>query len=137
MKLAAVPFDEAGEGLEGLFAGVVLDPLGVPLGRLLRKPQRTQERDHQAVAPARHLGQLAAGLGQEDRPVRPVLDQAIALQAGYRAGHGRLGDPEANGDIGAARLAAGVDQLGDQLDIILGGLGAVSRARLAEDGRGT
>ena len=115
-----------------LFADVVLDPLGIPLGRFLRKPKGTQERDHQAVAPARHLGQLAAGFGQEDRPVRAVLDQAIALQAGYGIGYRRLGDPEVLGNIDGARLAVDVDQIGDQFDIILGGLGAMGRARLAK-----
>jgi hypothetical protein len=111
---------------------VVLDPLGIPPGRFFRKPQRTQERDHQPVAPARHLGQIAAGFGQEDRPVGAVLDQAITLQAGYGRGYRRLRDPEVLGHLDEACLAVHVDQIRDQLDIILGDLGSVGRARLAK-----
>ena len=59
---------------------MVLDPLGIPLGRFFWKAKGTQERDNQAVAPSRHVGQTASGFGQEDRSVRAVLDQTIALQ---------------------------------------------------------
>ena len=111
---------------------MVLDPLGIPLSRFFWKAKDTQERDNQAVAPSRHVGQTASGFGQEDRSVRAVLDQTIALQPGYGTGYRRMRDPKALANIDGTCRAVGGDQIGDQFDIVFCRLGPAGGAGLAE-----
>lgn len=67
-------FNEARENLERLLADMVLDSLGIPLGDFFWEAKDAQERDNQAVAPSRRLGQTTPGFGQEDGSVRLVLE---------------------------------------------------------------
>jgi hypothetical protein len=63
------------------------------------------------------------------------VDEAVALEAGDGVVDGGGGDAQAVGEVDDAGLAGGVDQVGDQLDVVLGDLAAVVVARAAEAGR--
>jgi len=131
-RLAALGFDEADEGLKCLLADVMLDPFRILRGRPFRNAKGEQEGDHHAVTLADRIGQPAASLGQEDGSVWSVDDEALSLQAGHRVGHRSLGNPKARCDVDGPGLATGADQLGDQLDVVLCGLGSTGRTGLAE-----
>ena len=60
------------------------------------------------------------------------MDEAVALQARDRVGDRRIGDPQPAGQIDGARFTGRIDQIGDQLDIVLGDLAPMIIARAAE-----
>ncbi len=83
-------------------------------------PSASRKSSTIAVLAAAVLGQFPAVAGQEDGAVGLLGDEARILQPLQRLDHRGVGDAEAHGDIGAARLAALVDQVGDQFDIVPG-----------------
>ena len=122
------------EGGQGLLAGMVLQPLGVLLGRLGIQADGDQEAHHQVMPRLCGGRHVLAGLGQEQPAIGLGFHQPVALQAADRVGHRRLGDPHAAGDIDRPRLPILAQEVGDQLDIILGGGGPVGLALAGEGG---
>lgn len=124
----------APEGGESLGADVMLNALGVGLRNRLRHPERPQELKDQFVALPRFLGQPRSFVREEDGPVGPAGDEAIALQARDRADDRDVRDAEAARQVDGAGFAGGGAEFGDGLDVILGGFGGVLAAGLAEGG---
>ena len=79
--------------------------------------------DHMPPAPV--IGELAPGIGEEHRAVGLLRDELLVLQPPQCLDDRRRRNAKPFGDIGAARFAAFVDEIGDQFDIILGDLALV------------
>jgi len=113
------------EGLKGVqrfLAGVVLDALGVDFGGVTVDAERQQEIADDAVALAGLLGEGSSLVCQENGAIAGLPDQPVTGEPLQRAVDCGRGDACALGEIDGARLAGSVDQVGDQFDIILGGL---------------
>ncbi len=89
-----------------------------------------------SAASAHAIGEVLAGAGEEDAAIGQRRGEALAFEAGDVFYRGRVSDAEALGDIGGAGLAAGGEQVGDQLDILFeqgdraGGTGLAETPRL-------
>ena len=110
----------------------MLDPLRIDARDLLADAQCKQQPVDDAMSTPALLGQVAATAGQEDRTVGLGVDEAVALQARDRMGDRRIGDAQTAGQIDGARFTGRIDQIGDQLDIVLGDLAPMIIARAAE-----
>ena len=117
------------EGGERFFADVVLDPFGVGLGDVRPKTERREKSHDDLMAAADLLGELTAPGRQEDRAIRLGGDHAEPPQPRDRLDDGHVRDAQSPCDVGGAGLAGRVDQIGDDLDIILGDLGEICAAR--------
>ena len=70
--------------------------------------------------PARDIARERFARGRQDQAaVFLVFEQALTIEALDHIGHARLRDAEARRDIDHARVALGVDQLEDALQVIL------------------
>ena len=103
---------------ERALADVMLDPFGIPFGRLRVKPETEQEPQHDLMPVPAFLGQRPALLGQKDRAILRAGDQAVPSQTDERLGDGGRSDAHPGRDVDRPRLAVFVDQFGDQFDVI-------------------
>ena len=101
---------------------MVLDPLRIRLGDSRGYAERRQEADDELVPRPRFLRQPAAGVGEKDGAVGLRGHEAGALQPLDRPIHGDMRDRETTGDVDDPRLPFRLDEVGDQLDIVLGEL---------------
>ena len=113
---------------------MVLEALGIGLGRFRIKADRDEEAHDELVPRLRPCGEFCPGLGEEQAAIGPCLDKPVALQPGDRVRDGRLGNAHAPGEIDRPRLALGTEQIRDQLDIVLGDGGSVRFALAHEAG---
>ena len=110
---------------------MVLDALGIGAGDVLADSDRLQEGDHDLVPPPGCLGDAPPLLGEEDRAIGLGGDQPALLQARDGLGDAGMGHTQPARDIGRARFAGRVDQVGDQFDIVLRDLGLPREPGLA------
>ena len=104
---------------------MVFDTFGIFVSGFRVDAERNEEIANGSVTLTRHFGKRLPLIGQKDRAIRLRGDKAIALQALDRVVDGRFGDTEPVREIHQPRFARFLDQLGDQLDVILGDLGLV------------
>lgn len=71
------------------FADVMLDPLGITLGRVRVKAQADQKAQHDVVPPPTFLCQRAARICQKDRTILCAGDQSFACQTVQGLAYGR------------------------------------------------
>ena len=90
---SGTPTKEPSERGQGDVRHVVLDPLGVLLGRFGWDADGQQQVHHQAVAGAHTIGQPFAGLGQEHAAIRLGDRQPLPLQAADRLDGGGVRTP--------------------------------------------
>ena len=98
--------------------------LSVTLSGILGHADGAQKRQHHLVAGARGVGDSATPFGQEYPAIGPAGDQPHRFDAGHGFDDSGMGNAETIGDVHRSRLALGIDQIGDHLDIILGHLRA-------------
>jgi len=79
-----------------------------------------EERQHDAVAFPAVLGQLLAGLGEQDGTVGGARNPTLAFQPLEGLAGSDVGDPEAVGDIGETGVATLQLEIADELDVVLG-----------------
>src|SRR3981189_294029 len=110
----------------------MLDPLGVDRGGRFGDAARKQEIAHHLMPPLGVGRDRCALVGEEDGTVRQGSNKAVARQALHRLGCGGVADAEGLGQVGQPGLALRRDQVGDQLEIILGGFAAIGAPRLVK-----
>src|SRR5262245_22613184 len=71
---------------------------------------------------------MAAAVGKEDRSIRLAHDQALITQPCDGFGNRDVCHSQAPGDIDGTGLAASVDKICNDLDVVFGDLAAVSLA---------
>ncbi|TVQ31210.1 MAG: hypothetical protein EA376_10075 [Phycisphaeraceae bacterium] len=118
--------------LDRRLAYVVLDALGVDLGLLPRHAEGQQKSEDDLVALLRPCGEAPAFRSQMNRPARLGVDEAFVVNASHDPRHRDMADAHHLSEVLHAGLAAFVDELGDGLDVVLGGLVAVGGPCRAE-----
>lgn len=108
-----------------LVADMMLNAFRIALGGLLVDSELLEKRHHDPVTPHAGLGQYLTFLGQENGTIRLAANQSRGLEPRDILGDSGGFDPEAFGDLDGSRLAMGLDQFGDQFDVIFGHLGFV------------
>ncbi len=112
-------FQKPLEGRQCFRTDVMLNPLGIQLGSFFGDAQRTQKGHHGFMPAFAFLGELAAGVGQKNGPVRLGAHMAGPLQPRQRAVDGHMRDAQSPRQIRHARLALRQRQISDRLDVIL------------------
>lgn len=110
------------ECLKRLLTGVMFDTLSVHLCDFVVDAKGKKKISDDAVAFAGLLGERSALVRKENRAIASLSDQPVPCEALQCAVDSRRRDAGALGEIDGARFARGVDQVGDQLDIVLGRL---------------
>lgn len=119
------------EGHERLGADVVLDTLRVRPRDFLADADGAEEIHHDSMPAAHGISQSQSRLREEDGPVGPIREQTRFHQPRDRLRDRHVRDAEPPGDVHRPRFAVGVQEIGDNLDVILGRLLGVGLARLA------
>lgn len=135
LRTSAAIAGEFTHGVEGFGADVVFDAFGVDFGGAVGDAECNQEIHDLLVASAAAICEGLALGGQENRPIRFILDQFLVAQAADGLGDGDVGNAKPLGHVHAAGLAALSDQVVDQFDVIFLGFGGVMAAGGAK-GRG-
>src|SRR5262245_37135073 len=132
---SGAPVGEALQRPERFLADVVLEALRVRSGRVRTYAEGDEESHDDLVAALGPRGEGFPAAREEDRAVGARCDQALALEARERADDGDVRDTQAAGKVHDACFAAGLDEVGDGLGVVLGGLGRVGPACEAVAGR--
>src|SRR4029078_11011012 len=90
---------------------------------------------HDRMLAAPMYGELLPRIGEEYGAIGLLPDQLLVMKALQRLHHRRVRNPQALGDVGAARFAALLEEFGNQFHVVLGELGLVVRAGAPEGGR--
>ena len=127
LQARSVPkvFCQSLECLKGFVAHMVLDTLGITGGGLRIDTDSHEEAVDDAMTPPAPKGERFPLVGEKDRAIGLCVDQSLTLEAGDGAIHRGARDTQTLGKIHSTRFALGRDQIGNELDIILGYLGAV------------
>jgi hypothetical protein len=123
---------KAREGSQGLLAGMVLKPLGVGFRSLGVEPDRQEEPDDQFMSRPGCRCDCLAGWRQKQPAVGFGIHQAVALQPRDCRGDSRLRNSHTSGNVHSPRLAFFLEEVGDELDVILGDRRAVCLTLLRE-----
>ena len=124
--------EEMRERLERRLRNMMLDALGVGLGRFGRHAECAQDIDDEPMANAHAFRQPLPLAGEEHAAIWPRGGQSGALEPRNRLDCGGVGDAEAACNISRARLADVLQEVGDQLDIVFQKRRRLRRAGLAE-----
>lgn len=98
---------------------MVLDSFRISLGRFLVDSEAYQKRHHDTVPSSARIGKRLPLLCQKDRAIWLSPDQSRRFQTRDVLGHCRGFYSEALGDFDGAGFSPGLDQSGDQFDIVL------------------
>lgn len=123
-----VAFRQPLERRQCLIADMMFDPLSVGLGVGVADPNRAKELDHDPMSPLDGFGELPAALCQEDRTIRLAVDQPLDAKSRDGFYDRDVRDAEPPGDVDRSGLAAFVDQVGDDFDVIFSDFAAVRLA---------
>lgn len=97
---------------------MVFNALCIDPRRLGADADRAEKRFDDLVPLAAEARQLPAAFGKEDSTVGALLDVTLRDKPLEHFGDGRLGDPEALGDIDLPGLASVGQKVGDKFDVV-------------------
>jgi len=128
MSLLAQPREQGGPALElrgqrldraqSGRADVVFHALDVMLDHSFVDTEELEEIRQELVSPGNIAGQRFTRSGQDQTAILLVLEETLAIESLHHVGDARLRDSEARRDIDHARVAFGVDQFEDALQVI-------------------
>ena len=101
----------------------VLHAFDVVMDDLVVEAEELEEIGEEMVAVGDVAGQFFPGGGEGEAAVFLVFEQALGVEALDHVRDARLRDFEAGGDVHHARVALGIDQFQDALEVILDGGG--------------
>ncbi len=97
----------------------MFDALRIDPGSLHADADREKERFHDLVPLSTDACKVSACVRQKDTPIRALLDVSLRNQPLQHLGDCRLCDAKALSDIDLPRLAAVIEKIGNEFNVIL------------------
>jgi hypothetical protein len=130
--LAGVRIQEPLHSEQRFIAAVVLDTLGIRLGRGLLDTESEQKVMHKRMSLFRPVGQSLTLFGQKNGSIRLGGDQTFPLQALDSFAHADLTYSKSLGKVHRSGLSGIANQLLYELDVVLGSFFGMIVARALE-----